>query len=1151
MAIYTEEQIEDGSALEDYRATRQAVAGRMFDTPLPNNPNTTWGDTISMPELLQVGHRGNSLLREKRAELFNDEQISTMENAIQNVLENRISIYNRPPRDYNVAEIHPEYAEALRLFENPREQTDPLAIINAMEGIGRFSDRPVAPFGLERAQELAAMGFDPTNQLKIDNFADRNLFRIRRSLSPRNSTIGDVEKAAEGVSGIGEGEYIYLRPNDPSYGIGFVREGQENVDVKNVELIDTPYLTDEDIYDFLLQEFPAAAGDIVLTAYGYQKFGTPLGLTGSVVAQSAKVLGMSGLSAVGAAGGDFLRLTAGKAMGAHDRTMDEILTETGMIAALAFAGTGTIDIAQRVLPKAWRLITGKDVPAEFWTAIDDAYVAARDPSNANIPGVVYGDPVSVQQIQSQIDELTDIYGVIFNQKGRPPGYNPLLSARSGHPDATELERIFLRNSDNPELKQLYNELKRGNQRVEQQFIETLREKVGPSISGIDDVTSAELSEGLLALGQKEVDNFTNQMEGMLDKVRTQVGGQGTDAAAAGNVLRDVVDEKASGELLPRAQSRIREIRNEYIRPHTEAWNAALRNPLYADTFTGAGFTRKPTQNWLNLRKGNADTIFRAQDADDAVRGLFSLIPRGAQNTLRRLRGIGEKGFESPNFSLVELNDARVALNDFASNLPKGQNATREAARDLERGLEQQMSQLVRESASEASGIPLTSKTKLDDWMTENAWGADIEAAWTSQKRAYELGNAQAIRSLLQQERPERVADYLFNTSATGSAINTPVDQLMTILKQEGSDEIQPLQEGLAAYIQRVVLDAPDSTPIQIARNFRNFVKEHEGVLKSVFGEEKYAQWFGGGPQRFQEEVINKLQRTEETIQLIKNRFGLAGNINDPGITNILENILTTSKESLQSGRILQDIENLMDIVKDSPELREQISQVTKRFIFQDIIKSRKGGGFELDVLGLDRLINEGFGPAEITGPKLTFENFMAPLLGDETAPEFLKNLEVLNGLVQRNMASDPLGAFSQGLGQDLATPLLGARFLQRMVIGPLTQMGRRATALTNKSAERARNFIGHMLLDEELFNRSIAFARNRVSKQNFIRYLTAHYSVAAQDMANELKYYDTEDKLQRPTEGTFEEFVGIVAETPQTIREIPQRVLELAMAEPD
>ena len=120
-----------------------------------------------------------------------------------------------------------------------------------------------------------------------------------------------------------------------------------------------------------------------------------------------------------------------------------------------------------------------------------------------------------------------------------------------------------------------------------------------------------------------------------------------------------------------------------------------------------------------------------------------------------------------------------------------------------------------------------------------------------------------------------------------------------------------------------------------------------------------------------------------------------------------------------------------------------------------------------------------------------------------------------------------------------------------MVIGPLTQMGRRATALTNKSAERARNFIGHMLLDEELFNRSIAFARNRVSKQNFIRYLTAHYSVAAQDMANELKYYDTEDKLQRPTEGTFEEFVGIVAETPQTIREIPQRVLELAMAEPD
>ena len=116
--------------------------------------------------------------------------------------------------------------------------------------------------------------------------------------------------------------------------------------------------------------------------------------------------------------------------------------------------------------------------------------------------------------------------------------------------------------------------------------------------------------------------------------------------------------------------------------------------------------------------------------------------------------------------------------------------------------------------------------------------------------------------------------------------------------------------------------------------------------------------------------------------------------------------------------------------------------------------------------------------------------------------------------------------------------------IMKMLIAPLSITGRRVTALSNRAADRARTFIGHMLLDEQLFNETMRYAQNRVSRQNFVRFLTAHHLVAAQDLGNELKYYDTEDKVQRtpPSQTTAEDFVGLGA-----AMGTPDRLLELAM----
>ena len=149
---------------------------------------------------------------------------------------------------------------------------------------------------------------------------------------------------------------------------------------------------------------------------------------------------------------------------------------------------------------------------------------------------------------------------------------------------------------------------------------------------------------------------------------------------------------------------------------------------------------------------------------------------------------------------------------------------------------------------------------------------------------------------------------------------------------------------------------------------------------------------------------------------------------------------------------------------------------------------------------------------------------MVPLLGKE-GKDYVANLKVINEMVQREMGAMP----SEGIVRDLTRGEYGAganiegvRMLQRLLIAPLTQTGRRITALSNSQANRSRKFIGRMLLDPELFERTAQFARGQQSTQNFIRFLTSYGYVHAVDLGNEMKYYDTVDKVQKtPEEKVF------------------------------
>ena len=1107
--------------LDEFYALRTDAARSLANKPLKDNPNVTYGSLLSPKELEFAAHIFSPDIKSRASLIYTPEDIEKIENAVN--WEERVTPYNRAPIEYNMEERHPDYMESVRKFNSPegKERRNKIMIR------GNYPEdyqplEPIAPFGLDKAKEIASLGFDPANELNFDSFTDGAAFRTKVGFAPRNMTVEDYKFIGK-QHGL-DGEYRYINPSKPNLGVAYRAKGEEDF-----KLVNTPFVTAEDTYNFLIQEAPAIAGDIALTLYGAKKFTGPTGLTGKVYEKGGKVLGLSGLSAAGAAGGDFLRLTAGYAAGAHDRDLMDILEESGMIGAWAFGGTAVISTASHVIPKVWRMITGKDVPAEFFEKIDDAYVAARE-TDAATPGLLYGDQISVEQIQNQIAKLSDKFGADFKN-----GYNPTLSSQAGTVGAADLETLFLKYADDPDLREIYSQIKLGNQEVIDEFIRVLTEKIGPNVGG--DVTGATVSEGLRVMAQKDIDAFEDQAYDMIDQVRLQVGGA-DDAALAGETLLKQVDnpKASSGPIFEREQTRLNQIRKGYVEPFNEAWTTTLNNPRYVNLKTGAGYTRAPAQKWMNARKGESNQLFRSAQGDEAVKELYNLLPGGTRNTINRLRGIGKEGkFESPGFTIDELNSARVALNDFASNLPDGKQGIARLARELERGLEDQMNVLVREGASAESGIAITRKVELDNWMKDNDYGYDLKRAWNNQREAIELSNSQAIRSILENQRPEKIAEYMFNTVAKGSRKNKPMTDLMTVLKREGSDEIRDIQEGLAAYIQREVLDSPDLKPLQIAKKYRTFIKENEGTLRAVFGDEQFKARFSN-PKSFQRTVIRDIEKLNDDVTRIQARFGMA-NIGDPDkqVTNIVESILATGKTQKQSGRILEDIEYLRTITKNNPELEEQVAQVTKRYLLQDIIQPRRGGGYEINENGLNKLIKEGFGPEDITGPRLTFESFIEPMLG-KGGKDFVENLRFLDNLVQRELGAAPSEGVVRALNlgeYPAGSALEGARILQRLLIAPLTQTGRRITAISNSQAERSRKFIGRMLLDEELFNKTVQYAKGRVNTQNFIRFLSSYSLVAAQDLGEELKFYDEIDKKQKTPED-------------KELLEIPERILNVS-----
>ena len=1155
-----------------YTTKRDEVVEQLRNRTLPKNENITYGQLISDDELRAIANNSKEVKPYVFSVYPEETEFSTKnEEFVKNIYSKRIAPYNTVPKvDYNIyenmMERRPQLAKAWETYNSELGQTiraeeaqgiyrpqqefpveltneyieetgdQPPGILSGFIDINRYNRnlRNEPRMGrFAKAKEIAQWGVDPENVIDFEGVEDfqRGLFYL-----PRNMTKEDLDfYAKKRFKDLGlniSGDFQYINPGNPSLGIKFKKDGEDEY-----KIINSPFVEWQDVKEFAAKESPTIVGDLLFTIGGSKgldkvvkgkrfsksrlknatdKWAKEMNyIDPGVTKRMLQIGGMSLLSATGAAGGDFLRLTAGKEKGYHDRTFDEVLKESALIGALAFAGTATVTMAIKTIPSIWKRFTGEELPHSFYQTMDDIYETLKRQEQGVSTGpmnLAYGpNQATNKEIREAIAKLADYTADEISE------YTPSIVSALDDPDITAntLFEIFVRKADDPLIQQTFKDIQKGNNEVAEQFIRYMTDYFSDAGSA---ATGATVGETLKSTAKTKIDDIEAKMEEIVrqmqkeyaDNVSKIEGGEGT------LLLDDVLNPEASGStLFIRTQKELDKILKQYKNTADEQYT--LVKQKYNNLTTGAGYLRKPTSAWKNIKSGS-NVVFGYKNKTAAADEFYNSIPRDLRIRLQGQSPTGGfAGKEEIKFTFEELDQYRMGLNKLASETADSNPILSSRARDLERGIEKQMMEPILEEskkryfASIGEAVPNKKLTKsqnaaVENWRLENNYGVDLEDAWKVSQEARKLANSQLFKSI-KQTYPERLIDTILATNTKKAATNTPLNDFLTVLKSnKNSNEIKDIQEGLFSWINRSIFEDPNLSSFQKGNKYRQFVSDYRGTLKTLYGDD-FKKLFGTSFKDFDNAVL-QLQEYDNIVNAL--RFKYAPNNSSAGVYNFVENILETTPTQKISGQATADVKELIKLVGDNQFLQTDIKNATLQWIKNTVTDVPTGMGTEVRGVNADKvikLVTEGFGPPGSTTDDLTFEGFIKPLLFD-AADEYTKQFRRFADMVSKNQKGM---VNEEQVAESLARPRGVFDYVMKTWIPPLTQFGRRMTALTRRMGEHQRIVMAEMMLDPKKFKKYMDMAEGKIKRDAAIRFLVSYGSVASQDLANDMDMYDAED----------------------------------------
>ena len=171
---------------------REQAITRLYNTPLPNNPNRTYGQVYSPPELAILMVAKNDAIRDAEIQAGNltQERYNDILNKVPE-LDKKLAIYNVPPIPYTLEMASPELAATIEEEGRPYGEAYQRRIDAQLRGnypSDYAGPQRGKPHRFDRKQKIASYGIDPDNPYFFKGQENHRNFYYALSFAPDSYT---------------------------------------------------------------------------------------------------------------------------------------------------------------------------------------------------------------------------------------------------------------------------------------------------------------------------------------------------------------------------------------------------------------------------------------------------------------------------------------------------------------------------------------------------------------------------------------------------------------------------------------------------------------------------------------------------------------------------------------------------------------------------------------------------------------------------------------------------------------------------------------------------------------------------------------------------------------------------------------------------
>ena len=975
-----------------------------------------------------------------------------------------------------------------RLDQQPRQRQIPLpgrtapGVIPVVEDKTDYSGLTESLIDENKRQELASYGVDADVIYQGDqNFYDKFIqgsdpvdenspWRIKSFFFPINLTPREAKKLVEKESP--NAEIRYINPRNPEMGLA-IRD--ETTGGKFVPL--RPQFGYESAVEGLItgvgQETTAIIGELI-GLKGIQKL---LGEGVEQVGNARKVA--RGTASVGVAGlaagyGRFAQLAYGNAKGINDISVERAFDDAQLASLYATAGAAVVGTGIAVLGRIWKAITGSAIPEETIKKLREKI--------ANVKTKGTGEEFTSEELQERTREAAVAVGDNLRE------YKPTAGELTQDDFFKDLEQeLFAQLSTTAKGRQAYQDILDNNAQAAFNFWTELT-KNAPEFQAI----SYTEFRDFLAKQQKEYADLAAEAA----EVKTREIEKGAQ-------LEQVLPEQAPEQMLTIDElgstfTRDRETgglifkRNspEFLSQYDDAYNAAKEAVnTEINALAGLKYDRKADSTSKVIPAFQAafnagddkDAIMRTLGEVEASDVIKSMIPmRDGVSVLRQLLGVRQdeagKFLKQADLNFGQLAGMQNALNTLFMQSPD--RGVREVAAGLRDAIEAQIDDLITYNARKelaAEGIESPTAKVLGDKIEEIAGPlikaqGDLQAANQAIERKF-------IRQLVDKE-PSEIADFVLSSSP--KQINELLTQIYSL-----PDSIIRMQNLRQLVVENMRQGLSGLPLAEQNKAYAKFLEKNEEQLKALFPEAEFLKLKNF--KDVQEQALQEINQTAENLKDLEKRLG------KPPADFISDFLLEGKIDRLKGDKELSRQE-FGKLIKENPELQPYVTAITKDFFrdrFETTLTGKmfQTGGFKVNDF-ID-FVSSGIRAGQEGTSKLaaTFK----PLLGEEKGAKYAKDLRILAQLLDRGVKRSSKSPMAQGSTgkQSMDDHLAETAFTVRMVIPPLSPIGRRVTAFLTGYRDKAKSDLLEILADPNKLEVLLSDRSKEISRRDFYRFLSA------------------------------------------------------------